>query len=203
MNTRDLLTGAGVGAAVAFMLDPDRGRRRRALVRDKMTRATHLTRDGLDATARDLSNRARGIVAATRGRFSEGVVSDERLAARVRAKLGRVSSHPRAIEVFARDGEVILRGQILADEAMHAIDYVSSIRGVRDVINELELYETAEGVPSLQGAGRTAGWDLDIMQSNWAPATRALVSASVIATGVCLAAYARRNRGDRLHSYAA
>jgi hypothetical protein len=39
-------------------------------MRDKAVRATGKTRDGLDATGRDLGFRARGLVAATRGRLS-------------------------------------------------------------------------------------------------------------------------------------
>jgi hypothetical protein len=203
MNSRDLLAGAGIGAALTFMLDPDRGRRRRALVRDQMMRATRLTREGLDATARDISNRTRGIAAATGSRFSDDEASDAVLVERVRAKLGRVCSHPRALDVMARNGEITLRGPILADEAVSVMSYVASVRGVVNVVNELDVRQSADGVPSLQGQGRVAEWGLDIMQRHWAPATRALVGASVVATGVCLAAYARRSWSDRQHAYAA
>ena len=90
MNTKNVLVGAGIGAAAIFILNPSRGGGRRALVHDKIVRATRLTRDGLDATARDMSNRARGIAAAARGRLWNGDVSDDVLVERVRAKLGRV-----------------------------------------------------------------------------------------------------------------
>ena len=46
-----------------------------------------------------------------------------------------------------------------------------------------------EGVPSLQGYGRVAEPDLDILQRHWPPATRALVGAGVLATGVYLATH--------------
>lgn len=192
MNTRDVLAGAGMGAALAFILDPNGGARRRALVRDKMTRATRVTREGLDATARDFGNRARGIAAATRGRLSAEEVSDEVLVERVRAKLGRASSHPRAIDVEARNGEVTLRGPILAHEADELVTFIGSVRGVQRVINELEPHERTDGIPALQGRGRIAQPRLDILQRNWAPATRALVGAGVVATGVYLATHARR-----------
>jgi hypothetical protein len=192
MNTRDVLIGAGIGAAAIFMLDPTGGGRRRALVRDKIVRAGRLTRDGLDATARDMGNRARGVAAATRGRLWNGEVSDDTLVERVRAKLGRASTHPRAIDVLANDGVVTLRGPILASEVDDVLAITRSVRGVEDVINYLQAHESALGIPSLQGEGRTGGPSLDILQSNWAPATRALVGAGVVATGVCLAAFARR-----------
>ena len=36
-----LIGGVGLGAALMYMLDPDRGKRRRALVQDKVTAAGH------------------------------------------------------------------------------------------------------------------------------------------------------------------
>jgi hypothetical protein len=192
MNTRDVLAGAGIGAALAFIFDPAGGGRRRALARDKAVRITRKTRDGLDATARDIAYRTRGIAAATRGRLSREEVTDERVVERVRARLGRACSHPRAIDVVARDGDVTLRGPILANEVNDLLAVVRAVRGVRSVVNELDPHERADGIPSLQGEGRVAGSSLDIMQRNWAPATRALVTVSLVATGVCLATYARR-----------
>jgi gas vesicle protein len=192
MNNRSLLAGAAVGAAVAYMLDPDRGARRRAVVRDKIVRGANLTGRALDATARDMANRSRGIASAARTRWSGERVDDWRLVERVRAKLGRVSSHPRAIDVDARDGEVTLRGPILADEVDDVLGMAASIPGVCTLVNELEPHETADHIPSLQGEGHVAGPTLDVLQRNWAPATRALVAAAALAGGVAAVAYARR-----------
>lgn len=192
MNTREMLVGAGVGAALAFMLDPQGGGRRRALVRDKVVFASRKTRDGVDAVARDMANRTRGIAAATRGRFREGHVDDEVLVERVRAKLGRAVSHPRAIDVKAADGEVTLYGPILSDEVDDVLSVVSSVRGVQSVVNELEPHDSPEGIPSLQGRGRVAGPSLDIRQRNWAPATQALVGMAALAATSAVIAYSRR-----------
>src|SRR5688572_454085 len=112
-----LAGGIGFGAALMYMLDPDRGRRRRALVRDKLASAANKTPDAIGATARDLSNRARGLAAQVGSVFAAADdLSDEVLAARVRSKLGRVVSHPSAIEVAADQGRVRLRGPVLAGE---------------------------------------------------------------------------------------
>ena len=193
MNTREILVGAGVGAALAFMLDPQGGGRRRALVRNKMVRASRKTRDGLDAVTRDMANRTRGIAAATRGRLTDRDVNDDVLVERVRAKLGRAASHPRAIDVKAADGEVTLYGPILSGEVDDVLSVVSSVRGVRTVVNELEPHDSPEGIPSLQGQGRVAGPSLDILQRNWAPATQALVGmAAVAATSAAVLAYSSR-----------
>lgn len=62
--------GAGLGALAMFMLDPVSGRRRRALVRDQAVRYGRETAEAAEATASDLRNRARGMVAETRGAVS-------------------------------------------------------------------------------------------------------------------------------------
>lgn len=192
MNRTQLIAAAGAGAALAFLLDPARGGARRAWMGGKMRRAARQTRNGLDATARDVTNRARGIVAATRGRLTHEDVTDTKLVERVRSKLGRACSHPRAIEVFARDGEVTLRGPILADELADVLATVAAVRGVTELVDELDPHETSEGIPSLQGGGVMGGPTIDILQHRWAPGTRALVGAGVLASGALAAAYARR-----------
>lgn len=193
MDNRSLLSGLAIGAALALAFDPNQGRRRRALIRDKVVRGTRRTGEALDATARDMTNRARGIAAATRGRVWSEDVDDHRLLERVRAKLGRVCSHPHAIDVEVHDGEVTLRGPVLADEVRDLLNAAASVRGVGSVINELEPHDSPEGIPSLQGEGQVAGSSFDLLQPNWAPATRALVSAGALAAaGVAMAAYARR-----------
>jgi len=188
MNTGNLLAGAGLGAALAFMLDPNTGGRRRALVRDQLVRASRKTRDGLDATSRDLANRTRGITSAARSRFSAEHVDDDVLRDRVRSKLGRVCSHPRAIDVQVENGHVTLRGPIMSGEVTRVLSTISNVRGVSSVSNELDSHDSSEGVPSLQGRGNIAGPRLDVLQRNWAPATQALVAAAgIAATGVWLA----------------
>lgn len=200
MNGKQLLFGVGLGMAAAYMFDPSRGRRRRTLASNQVTRASRKTRDAIDATVRDMTNRTKGIVAATRGRIANENVDDTTVVERVRAKLGRVCSHPRAIGVEAADGDVTLRGPVLASEMTDLLAVVAAVRGVRSVTNELELHESAEGVPSLQGAGNVAGPTLDILQRNWAPGTQALVTvACLAATGVCLAAYAGPGRHRTQH----
>jgi hypothetical protein len=196
MHTRDLLAGAGLGAFAMYMFDPDRGTRRRALARDKMTFATHKTRDGVDAAVRDLTNRSRGVAATTRGRFTRAMPDDTTLVERVRAKLGRACSHPHAVDVFASNGEVTLTGPILAGEVDDVLATVAAVRGVTGVVNSLEVYQSSDGIPSLQGEGRRAGPAIDLLQRNWAPATRVLVGAGVAAAGLAAAGYARRRSHD-------
>lgn len=58
-----ILRGAALGALAMFLLDPDKGRRRRALAGDKMYSAAVKARKRINAKSRDLSNRAKGLQA--------------------------------------------------------------------------------------------------------------------------------------------
>lgn len=188
----NLLTGMAVGAGLMFMLDPRAGARRRALVRDKMTRASRKTSDGLDALSRDAANRARGAAAEVQARMRPDTVNARKLVERVRAELGRAVSHPRAIDVSATDdGRIALSGPILANEAEAALGAIAAVRGVAGVDDHLQRHDSAEGVPSLQG-GRLRAGQRSLLQ-DWSPTTALLVCA----TGGALAAgwsYASQTR---------
>lgn len=60
-----LCLGMGLGAALMYFFDPDQGRRRRALMRDKCVSLSNQTADVFDKTSRDLRNRAQGLIAET------------------------------------------------------------------------------------------------------------------------------------------
>ena len=182
VNLNSFLAGMVAGAGIAFALDPVSGGRRRALVRDQFIRAGHQTRSAAGVAMRDLSNRTRGIVAATRSRFSSRPVDGRRLVERVRATLGRVSSHPRAIDVLDTEtGEVTLRGAVLTAEADRVLAAAGSVHGVNGVVDLLDRYESSDEVPALQGGRFMAGPRFDIMQRRWSPATRTLVTAAAVA----------------------
>jgi uncharacterized membrane protein len=72
------------------------------------------------------------------------------------------------------DGVVTLGGQVLAHELDDLLRLVRSVRGVSEVRNELEVSSSPQGVPSLQG-GRPREARSELVQENWAPATRVVV----------------------------
>ncbi|MGH7564428.1 MAG: SRPBCC family protein, partial [Gemmatimonadota bacterium] len=167
------LGGLGLGAGLMYLLDPDRGRRRRALVRDRLSSRAGESETFLGKTGRDFSNRAQGFLARARSRVvPEGHVADDVLAERVRSKMGRHVSHPGAIEITARWGRVILRGPILAHEFEDLLSAVASVRGVRDIDDRLEVHRDPGDVPGLQGAPRRSGETAEFRQENWSPAAR-------------------------------
>ena len=61
---RTLIT-FGLGALTMYLLDPQQGRRRRALLGNQVTHARRLIHERAQGTARDLSNRA-GVAAEAR-----------------------------------------------------------------------------------------------------------------------------------------
>src|SRR5256885_13776536 len=114
---RSTIFGGGLGAGLMFLFDPARGARRRALVRDTLTRAGHKSKDAYDATRRDVANRLDGIAATVQARMRDEPADDRTIEARVRAALGRACSHPKAIRVAAANGAVTLSGDVLAAES--------------------------------------------------------------------------------------
>ncbi|MGQ0651205.1 MAG: hypothetical protein ACT4P4_02875 [Betaproteobacteria bacterium] len=71
------LLGVAVGALAMLMLDPQQGRRRRALVRDKLVHAGHVSRDYIEDKSRDLRNRAYGVLAEIRSGAGKPLPHDD------------------------------------------------------------------------------------------------------------------------------
>jgi hypothetical protein len=59
-NPKTFLKGTLAGIGLMYLFDPDRGRRRRALLRDKSVHLQHRIADHLSGTARHLRNRTIG-----------------------------------------------------------------------------------------------------------------------------------------------
>ena len=57
-----ILGGLGAGAALMYLFDPNGGRRRRALIRDKAVGVSNDLRQGIHARTHDLANRTRGMI---------------------------------------------------------------------------------------------------------------------------------------------
>ena len=182
-----------LGAGLMYAFDATRGRRRRALARDKAFSAAREMAAGTGVVAHDLWNRTRGTVAQARSRWFGPTPSDEVLCARVRSVLGRVVSHPHAIAVSATQGYVVLTGPILSHEVDGLLAAVRRVPGVRGGENLMDEHKQPGGVPSLQGQGRVPGERLDVMRENWAPATRVIAGVA----GAALAASGLR-RADAL-----
>lgn len=189
-----LITGVVVGAGAMYLLDPDRGARRRSLLRDQGVHAGHKVGEGLVAAARDARNRTRGTAAALRARFKADEAEGDVLHERVRSAIGRMVSHPGAITVIVTGERVTLTGQVLAKEVDTLIRKVRRVRGVAEVRNELEIHRNATRVSALQGSGKR----LD-PQDRWAPTTRLLLGT----VGGLLVVKGVRTRGAKGKAFSA
>lgn len=195
-STLRLLAGIGLGAGAMYVFDPVRGRGRRALARDRVHRLGHEARDAAEVVARDAANRARGLWAETRSAMFGKTPGDRVLADRVRSRMGRYISHPRAVAVAAADGKIILSGPILDHEIDGLLACVERVPGVREVENRLESHRKADRHPALRGGVPRTGTRGALFQGSWSPTLRAVASAvGVGLMGDCLV---RQNRASGL-----
>lgn len=152
-----LLGGIGLGVALMYVLDPDRGKRRRAMIRDKVESTGSKLVTKAEKMRRDIGNRAYGFIAETRSIFRHEEVADDVLVNRVRSKLGRIPAHIEAFEVSAQDGTVTLSGEILANEVARVLRATRLVRGVKAVENRFHEHESAGNFPSLQTQPQPTG----------------------------------------------
>lgn len=141
------LTGAVAAAGVVYSLDASSGRQRRAQLADRPAGAARRGLLRLQAASRGLLHRAYGLSARLRGtgQAASGV------AERVRTRIGRVLSHPGAVQVSADAQHIVrLSGAVLAWEHEPLRRAVAAVPGVRAIRDELRVYESAEQASALQ-----------------------------------------------------
>jgi hypothetical protein len=183
------LTGLGIGAGVMYLLDPAGGKRRRARARYLVVHSSHTVKNAAGAASRDLEHRVAGLAARTHALLSaHPAPSDDVLAERVRARVGRLVSHPGAIEVKADSGVISLSGPVFAAESARLVHGVRAVPGVTRVDDRLERHAEAGNVSALQGRGaaHAGGW-------HWTPTTQVMAGAA----GLALMALAARRRTIR------
>jgi hypothetical protein len=139
MNIVLMILGALMGASTMYLMDPIGGRHRRALMRDKL------------AHTEDLKNRAAGVAHETKDmvqqRFKDEPVPDHALEGHIRAEIVRLISYSGSVRVAVCEGRVILTGPILTDEVPGLLSVIRHIPGVKEVVNELRIYERSGDIP--------------------------------------------------------
>jgi hypothetical protein len=71
-NILAMLAGLGIGAVLMYLLDPEGGNRRRALIRDKGISLGHRTQRLVSGKMTDLTNRSRGMLHEAKKAFETG-----------------------------------------------------------------------------------------------------------------------------------
>jgi hypothetical protein len=216
-NPITLLKGLGLGAGLMYLFDPQMGRRRRVMLGDQVTHLCNEACDLFDEGTRDMKNRALGVAAEARSHLTPDDADSRTIVARVRSAMGRCCSHPRAITVTCRDGAVTLAGPVLASEVDGLLQAVSNVRGVREVVDRLQIHQQPGDHPSLQGGRMQPGERSELWQENWSPATKLMLGTAGAVAGLALirrsglmlpalgllgAAYAvARSEGDPLETF--
>ena len=192
MKVKMLLTTIGVGAGLAYFFDPKEGENRRTLLRDKANSLVDRMDNSIYTTVEETRNKTRGVLSEWTAKLSNQDSPDWLLAERVRGAIGRLSPHARSVKVRAEDGQIHLGGSILKDEKDAILKAASRTRGVRDVVDELEVFYSPEEMSAFQETAPSNGQDAPAWgQQNLSPATRLLSSVG----GSLLTLYGLRRRG--------
>jgi osmotically-inducible protein OsmY len=156
MHVRTFIKGAAVGAAAAYLFDPDAGNGRRARLRDQTDALLRRSRDRAEELSRHASNVVGGKVAELTGAGdADRAMDDTTIADRIRSEvLGRRDAKADDLVVNVEGGVAQLRGGV-PDEATIAniVDRTRAVDGVRDVENLLHLPDTP--APNKQAARST------------------------------------------------
>jgi hypothetical protein len=181
-KTTIALTGAGLGALTMYLMDTSRGRRRRARLREAASHLSHRTQAIAGMTARDVRHRLSGAAARTLDRLvEEEVPADDVLVERLRARLGRLVSHPGAIDVVASGGTVTLTGPVFEAEVDQLVEGVAAVAGVTAVENKLEPHHDAAHVSALQGPGPRTVPSPPATWLRWTPTARLIAAMAGLA----------------------
>lgn len=126
-----------------YFLDPDRGRRRRNMARDRAAAASRGSLRRAARTGRVLAANAYGLSWKVRHRAPEDPFppNDVTLVKKVESEVFRDPDIPKGrINVNAEGGVIVLRGELDRPEQIKAVEAaVKRVPGVRDVENLLHL----------------------------------------------------------------
>ena len=146
-------TSVGLGMGLMYFFDPQRGRRRRRWAQDRAAHLRNQASRSVTQAIKNVSDRSQGTWSKIKANLSSTsqYPSDPVLEARVRSKIGRVSSHPHALKVSAQDGRVTLQGSILQSEVDPVIHAIQNVPGVQQIQPLIQSFPHSEGIPELQG----------------------------------------------------
>ena len=137
---RVLFYGA-LGAAFAYFFDPDNGRRRRALTRDRVPAAFRGGARRAERLGRNVQSEAYGVAQKAKHMKDEPKPQpdDATLTRKVESEIFRDADVPKGqINVNAENGVVVLRGEVEQPELIKDLEKKTrKVQGVREVENLL------------------------------------------------------------------
>jgi hypothetical protein len=185
MKLKVFLEGVGIGMLAAYFLDPQKGGRRRAQVRDRFIHQAHRKREAMHIMVRDFQNRSQGVRHRVRQRFDRNEVSDDILIERVRSEMGRHVSNFHSLQITCQDGVLTIAGPILASEIQDCLWHARMVPGVKHVVNKMQSHASAENLPELQGGLHA------IANQRWTPAMSLVMAAG----GLLFSVYGMGRKG--------
>jgi osmotically-inducible protein OsmY len=124
---------AGLAAAVAYLFDPENGRRRRAIFRDKVRSLARQTQQEAERKQRYIAGKAEGVKHEVFGATDVEVPNDETVADKIRSEVLRHYDGSR-INVNVEHGVAVLRGELNRPDEIRALVHdVERVPGVREV----------------------------------------------------------------------
>lgn len=149
------LTAVGccaIGVGMMYLMDPERGRSRRAWLSDTVGGWVRNTGQTFYRTGKDLANRATGASSTGTSSSAGSPMRSEHLLDNVRSEIARVAPDNRQIQVLADiNGSVTLSGNVRAEDADRVIAAVEDVPGVILVINRLNVDSNSKAkAPGIQ-----------------------------------------------------
>jgi len=137
LSAKAVGAAGAAGLAAGYFLDPDSGKRRRNVARD---RALAIVRRGTDRTRREAEHRTSQVegkveAAKSEGRPEKPAPNDQALADRVKSEIFQPADAPKgSVNVNVENGVVYLRGEVKRpDEIKKLVDQASGVDGVAAV----------------------------------------------------------------------
>ena len=133
----------GLGAAPTYFFDPQAGRRRRAMLRDRVAGMSRRRARQAEQLAGAAAAQAQGVAQQVRHREEEpkDQPDDVTLTRKVESEIFRDPEIPKGqINVNAENGKIVLRGEVGQPELIRDLEErARSVQGVEDVENLLHL----------------------------------------------------------------
>lgn len=161
------LMGAGYGAALMYFLDPSQGQTRQKRLQTTLSGYRDEMEEIVQSGMKDLSNKARGLVAETSSRFRRDEPGDWVLSERVRARLGSLPARTNAMTITAQNGTIYLDGDILRQDLDIVLKSMNAMRGIAAVENRLHVHDEPGEISALSQTMRGQPGEM-----RWSPAGR-------------------------------
>jgi osmotically-inducible protein OsmY len=142
ISGRRVLLLVGACVAAAYLLDPDRGKSRRARLQQRIGGALRRGSDQAGRKVQFYAGKAQGVKERATGSGQDAApANDQTLAAKIQSEVLGGSSYPKEkVNVTVEEGVVTLRGEVDTPDQVASLEQeIRKVSGVLDVRNFLHL----------------------------------------------------------------